>query len=146
MSERPTPETDEAQHEGLLRGNPMPTKVVTANFARKLERERDAARDGFVMAVDEMVQAQSQLREAKRERDEARDIGEKLSKQGLEMMDENRTLKRECDEAIAAQKSSAARWLEQIQNAEKKVKEAQEIAACALIQRDGILNEYLNRK
>ena len=44
MNNQPTPDTDEAQHEGLLRGNPMPTQVVTANFARKLERERDEAR------------------------------------------------------------------------------------------------------
>ena len=44
MSERPTPETDAAQHEGLLRTNPIPMQVVTANFARKLERERDEAR------------------------------------------------------------------------------------------------------
>jgi hypothetical protein len=38
-----TPETDAAQHEGLLRTNPIPMQVVTANFARKLERERDEA-------------------------------------------------------------------------------------------------------
>ena len=44
MSERPTPETDASQHEGLLRGNPMPTQVVHVNFARRLERERDEAR------------------------------------------------------------------------------------------------------
>ena len=44
MSERPTPETDADQHEGLLRTNPIPMQVVTANFARKLERERDEAR------------------------------------------------------------------------------------------------------
>ena len=44
MSERPTPETDDEQHEGLLRTNPIPMQVVTANFARKLERERDEAR------------------------------------------------------------------------------------------------------
>lgn len=44
MSERPTPETDAVQHEGLLRGNPMPTQVVTVNHARKLERERDELR------------------------------------------------------------------------------------------------------
>jgi hypothetical protein len=43
MSE--TPETDAAQHEGLLRTNPIPLQVVTASFARKLERERDEARD-----------------------------------------------------------------------------------------------------
>ena len=36
-----TPETDTSQHEGLLRGNAMPTQVVHVNFARKLERERD---------------------------------------------------------------------------------------------------------
>ena len=40
-----TPETDAAQHEGLIRGNAMPTQVVTAKFARKLERERDEARE-----------------------------------------------------------------------------------------------------
>ena len=40
-----TPETNEAQHEGLLRGNPMPTQVVHVNFAQKLERERDEARE-----------------------------------------------------------------------------------------------------
>ena len=44
MSDRPTPETDSAQCEGLLRTNPIPMQVVTANFARKLERERDEAR------------------------------------------------------------------------------------------------------
>jgi hypothetical protein len=40
-----TPETDEAQHEGLLRGNAMPTKVVTANFACKLEQQRNEAKE-----------------------------------------------------------------------------------------------------
>ncbi len=34
-----------AQHEGLLKGNAMPTQVVHVNFARKLERERDEARE-----------------------------------------------------------------------------------------------------
>jgi len=43
MSE--TPETDAEQHEGLLKTNPIPMQVVTANFARKLERERDESRD-----------------------------------------------------------------------------------------------------
>jgi len=38
-----TPDTDAVQHEGLLRTNPIPMQVVTANFARKLERERDEA-------------------------------------------------------------------------------------------------------
>ena len=47
MIDRPTPETDAAQHEGLLRTNPIPMQVVTANFARKLERERDEAREAL---------------------------------------------------------------------------------------------------
>ena len=43
-TDRPTPETNAAQCEGLLRTNPIPMQVVTANFARRLERERDEAR------------------------------------------------------------------------------------------------------
>ena len=43
--QKSTPETDAAQHEGLLRGNPMPTQVVHYLFARKLEQERDEARE-----------------------------------------------------------------------------------------------------
>jgi hypothetical protein len=39
-----TPETDAAQHEGLLRTNLIPLQVVTAEFARRLERGRDEAR------------------------------------------------------------------------------------------------------
>ena len=39
-----TPRTDAAQHEGLLRGNPIPTSVTTAEFARQLERELNAAK------------------------------------------------------------------------------------------------------
>lgn len=70
MSERPTPETDALRE---LIDNGADAEAQMTSFARKLERERD----------------------------EARDIGEKLSKQGLEMMDENRTLKRERDEALS---------------------------------------------
>lgn len=44
MSKRLTPKTDAAQHEGLLRGNPIPTQVVLAEFARELERENEAMR------------------------------------------------------------------------------------------------------
>ena len=47
MRDQPTPETNEAQHEGLLRGNPMPTQVVHVNFARILERERDEAMEAL---------------------------------------------------------------------------------------------------
>jgi predicted Zn-ribbon and HTH transcriptional regulator len=49
---RPTPETDAAQHEGLLRTNPIPMQVVTAEFARRLERERDEAREQNAKLLD----------------------------------------------------------------------------------------------
>lgn len=48
-----TPETDAAQHEGLLKGNPIPTRVVHVNFARLLERERDEAREAL-MRIEEI--------------------------------------------------------------------------------------------
>ena len=43
------------------------------NHARKLERERDEAREAFVIATDQMVIAQGKVREANKERDEARE-------------------------------------------------------------------------
>jgi hypothetical protein len=64
-----TPETDKAERMAYSQEYMVPTE-----FARKLERERD----------------------------EARDIGEKLSKQGLDMMDKNRSLIQELDKAIEA--------------------------------------------
>jgi predicted house-cleaning NTP pyrophosphatase (Maf/HAM1 superfamily) len=48
-------------------------KVVSAEFARRLERERDEAREAFVIATDQMVIAQGKVREANKERDEARE-------------------------------------------------------------------------
>ena len=64
-----TPESDACQKLKDMIGD----EYVSVEFARKLERERDEARNAFVMAIDEMVQAQSQLREVKREFDEARE-------------------------------------------------------------------------
>jgi hypothetical protein len=61
-----TPESDDHDQEHAILG-------YILDFCRKLERERDEARNAFIMAVDEMVKAQSQLREVKREFDEARD-------------------------------------------------------------------------
>ena len=56
-----TPETDantwSDSSEGVL------FKVVSVEFARRLERERDEAREAFVIATDQMVIAQSKLRE-----------------------------------------------------------------------------------
>jgi hypothetical protein len=39
MTPTPTPRTDAAEHEGLLRGSATPAKVVRADFARQLERD-----------------------------------------------------------------------------------------------------------
>ena len=58
-----TPETD-AVAEKINFG-------VDIDFARKLERERDEAREAFVIATDQMVVAQGKVREANKERDEA---------------------------------------------------------------------------
>lgn len=65
MREQPTPETDAHQHEGLLRTNPIPMQVVTANFARKLERERDELREILQAVIKTGKRLES-------ERDEAR--------------------------------------------------------------------------
>jgi hypothetical protein len=67
MSDRPTLETD-TNVEDIGMGCHM----VGADFSRRLERERDEAREAFVIATDQMVQAQCALRELERERDEAR--------------------------------------------------------------------------
>ena len=59
-----TPQTDD-----LARGN----HVVPTEWAQQLERERDEAREAFVIATDQMVIAQGKVREANKERDEARE-------------------------------------------------------------------------
>ena len=64
MNERPTPETDaESCYPDSNLG-----ECVCADFARKLERERDEAREAFVIATDQVVLAQSKLRETDKER------------------------------------------------------------------------------
>ena len=77
--QKSTPETDAAQHEGLLRGNPMPTQVVHYLFARKLEQERDEAREQIEVCqgiIDRTLIARnsalSELTDLERELDEAR--------------------------------------------------------------------------
>lgn len=64
MNDRPTPETDaESCYPDSNLG-----ECVCADFARKLERERDEAREAFVIATDQVVLAQSKLRETDKER------------------------------------------------------------------------------
>ena len=66
-----TPETDKrvwSDHsEGIL------CEVVEASFARKLERERDEAREELRTAVQERHDFHWELLDAVRERDEARE-------------------------------------------------------------------------
>jgi hypothetical protein len=68
-TERATPETD-AKVSGHIGFYSCAT--VPAELSRKLERERDEAREAFVIATDQMVIAHGKLREANKERDEAR--------------------------------------------------------------------------
>jgi predicted house-cleaning NTP pyrophosphatase (Maf/HAM1 superfamily) len=70
MNDTPTPETDALISVGLENAD---RECVPADFARKLERERDEARRAFVIATDQMVVAQCKLRESNKERDEARE-------------------------------------------------------------------------
>jgi predicted house-cleaning NTP pyrophosphatase (Maf/HAM1 superfamily) len=65
VNDKPTPETDE-------QFKSFPAYFEIDLFCRKLERERDEAREAFVIATDQMVIAQSNLREVNKERDEAR--------------------------------------------------------------------------
>jgi hypothetical protein len=64
MSERPTPETDEAQ---------FGTGRVSVDFARKLERERDEAREDAQKSKAYKRVLKVTNENLKRERDEARE-------------------------------------------------------------------------
>ena len=94
-----TPESDDHDQEHAISG-------YTLDFCRKLERERDEARNAFIMAVDEMVKAQSQLREAKIEWDEAREQRDRLASlvQKCEVWISHQptgfTMQRKCNEAL----------------------------------------------
>jgi hypothetical protein len=71
MNSRPTPETNEAKREGLMRGNTVPTQVVHVSVAERLEQQRDAA-------ISRFESSQSARMELKRERDEARELARDL--------------------------------------------------------------------
>lgn len=97
----PTPETD-AEFEGIRNSIKKEHQFDWAiEVARKLERERDEARNKMADALQEVDLRMLDYERMKSERDEARDVAENLSKQGLDMMDENRSLKRERGEARA---------------------------------------------
>ena len=83
-----TPQTDD-----IARGN----HVVPVEWAQQLERERDEAREAFVIATDQMVIAQGKVREANKERDEAR---EKYATEATEHMLSINRICNERDEAV----------------------------------------------
>ena len=64
-----TPETDKQWADWLNKlKKPIDSFV---DFARRLERERDEAREAFAIATNNCVDAQQRLREMERERNEA---------------------------------------------------------------------------
>lgn len=80
MSERPTPETDAArvtEKNGCIATFGV-SQVVSVNFARKLERERDEARE--LLASEKITRNHIIQRgiEMQKEHDEARDENTKL--------------------------------------------------------------------
>jgi len=95
-----TPETDAAQHEGLLKTNPIPLQVVTANFARKLERERDEIQEKYdTLAVENMLEVNKLCKERDEAIKDAARIADKLSGLELRTTDELAMLEQERDEA-----------------------------------------------
>jgi len=138
--------------------NPANTTLLAVEIL-KIIRERDEAREAFVIATDQMVVAQGKVREANKERDEAlidrtngdiatmtinhyeRILRERDEVRGLlasEKITRDHIIKRgvevqkERDEAIAARKASAADWLLQVENADRRVSEAKKMAARAV--------------
>jgi hypothetical protein len=127
MSYTPTPETDAAQHEGLLRTNPIPLQVVTAEFARKLERERDEARaklDDWENAEKHVESDHSDevhcscvpvlrklLNDSKKERDEAREAIRALAEHGESEI-----------QRISKEREEAKYFLEELAEADSQLK------------------------
>jgi len=127
-----TPETD---REEIVMGRTECDRYVLAEFSRRLERERDAALmdrangDMATMTINHYERLIKERDEAIRQRNETNESSKYAVDYAI----------RERDEAITARKVSVAQLMEQISKAEKRVKEAQEIAARALIERDEIL-------
>jgi Holliday junction resolvasome RuvABC ATP-dependent DNA helicase subunit len=105
MSSRPTPETNEAKREGLMRGNAVPTQVVHVSVAERLEQQRDAA-------ISRFESSQHARMGLKRERDElqraaqnhrgAANIAIEALDRAITQRDEARELARELRDALLA--------------------------------------------
>lgn len=95
-----TPETDAVQHEGLLKTNAIPMKVVTAEFARNLERERNSVigklQETQKDALDRVIRHADRFKKVCSERNEWREIAEELcdaAAYGLAQWDDGYSLK-----------------------------------------------------
>ena len=87
MSDRPTPETDSTIRNAQTADHP-PTRLAATLTVKcgKLERERDEAREAFVIATDQMVIAQGKVRESNTERDDAREKAERYRREANKFM------------------------------------------------------------
>ena len=70
MSDRPTPDTDAARHDLSDYGSPVPCSWgdwVAADFACKVERERDEAREELRLANIDCFSTHAEVNEAREE-------------------------------------------------------------------------------
>jgi len=92
-----TPETDHLEVQlGKAATHSHP---ILWEHSRKMERERDEARNDLDNMQDQRDLAMKVISRLERERDEAREMVENLTKHGLNLMDENRIIKRKRNEA-----------------------------------------------
>ena len=66
--------------------NMQDQRDLAMKVIKRLEQERDEAREAFVIATDQMVIAQGKVREANKERDEAREKAERYRLEANAMM------------------------------------------------------------
>jgi hypothetical protein len=162
MNNTPTWETD-AHENNMCRFEFDEELAMTYSLARKLERERDEARNEIIgwrnkwnCAVEMAARAENALDETRKNANEPRhpqstrtmndtptpETIEEWRKpmsddaKGKRMFHHACKLERERDEAIAARKQSAAEWADQIQNADLRVTRAKR-------ERDDAQNEII---
>lgn len=68
-----TPETNAAKWHARTPGDPLGAEVVHASVSESIERQRNEAREAFVIATDQLVQVQGELRQVREENARLRD-------------------------------------------------------------------------
>jgi uncharacterized protein (DUF3084 family) len=104
-----TPETDahSPASYAIIRPDGVRTDYVPADFARKLERERDEAREAFAIATINCTDAQQRLREMEDQRDFAMSEMERLKQE----RDEERRLLAAAKESLNAIHVEVGGWI-----------------------------------